>query len=117
MIPAYHRHRAEIAQLLDERFFPLSWVEQEIKAGRIAVFGNDAAVIGVQRREYPGGATELHAMFAAGELKAALELWDGLLACAEGFDVAAIESRSGWERVMASRGFKRDRVRIVKELR
>jgi hypothetical protein len=115
---AYGRHRAEIAGLLDERYYPLEWVETAICEGRIALLHNDGAVLGVERRHYPGGASELHAMFAAGTLSSVLELCDqaceaGKLA---GLDCAAVESRGGWEKALRSRGFVRDRVRLVKGL-
>lgn len=117
MIDAYLRHRAEIASILDERFYPLGWVEQEIAAGRIDLLHSNTAIIGIQLRTYPGGARELHGMFAAGDkagikelVKQALELGR-----AAGCTVAAIESRSGWEREFRDLGFAKDRVRIVKE--
>ncbi len=66
------RHRAEIASILDERFYPLWWVEAEIAAGRIAIMANDTAIIGFEAKRYPGGATEVHGMFAAGELEGIL---------------------------------------------
>ena len=112
------RHRAEIASLLDERFYPLWWVEAEIAAGRIAIMANDTAIIGFEAKRYPGGATEVHGMFAAGELEGILPLIDEVCGLARdlGVTVAAIDSRGGWARVLKDRGFKQDRVRIVKEL-
>lgn len=114
---AYGLHREAIAGILDERKFPLWWVDQEVEAGRIAVIGNEAGCVGVQRREYPGGAVELHVMFAAGKLDACLSIWDGIEAAATGFDLAGVESRSGWQKVLKSRGFRLDQVRLVKDLR
>ena len=112
------RHRAEIASILDERFYPLWWVEAEIAAGRIAVMANDTAIIGFEAKRYPGGATELHGMFAAGELAGILDLIDQVcsLGVELGVTVAAIESRQGWAKVLKTRGFQPDRLRIVKEL-
>jgi hypothetical protein len=111
------RWRAEIAQMLDERFYPLRWVEAEIAAGRIETLQNDKAIIGVQLRTYPGGAVELHGMFACGDKAAISELVDHVLALAEaeGCTCAAIESRPGWAREFRAKGFNVDRVRIVKE--
>lgn len=114
---AYGAHREAIAGILDERKFPLWWVDQEVAAGRIAVIGDEAGCVGVQRREYPGGAVELHVMFAAGELEACLKVWDQIEATAEGFDLAGVESRIGWKEVLKSRGFRLDQVRLVKDLR
>jgi hypothetical protein len=112
------RFRGEIAGILDQRFYPLAWVEQQIAAGQIGIVENETACIGVETRIYPGGASELHGMFAAGELDGILQLIDA--ACDQaarlGFTVAAIESRSAWGRILKSRGFETDRVRIVREL-
>ena len=112
------RFRSEVAGLLDERFYPLAWVEAEIAEGRIATLVNDTAIIGFEAKRYPGGASELHGLFAAGDLDGVLALIDEVCSLARelGVTVAAIESRAGWERVLKGRGFVRDKVRIVKEL-
>lgn len=112
------RHRAEIASILDERFYPLWWVEGEIAAGRIATLANETAIIGFEAKRYPGGATELHGMFAAGDLEGILDLIDEVcsLGVELGVTVAAIESRQGWAKVLKARGFQPERLRIVKEL-
>lgn len=112
------RHRAEIASILDERFYPLWWVEAEIAAGRIAIMANDTAIIGFEAKRYPGGATELHGMFAAGDLPGILDLIDQVCSLGRelGVTVAAIESRQGWAKVLKAKGFAPDRLRIVKDL-
>lgn len=116
MTPGYLRHRAEIIGMLDERRFPYWWVENEISEGRIALLENETAIIGVEKKVYPGGLVELHAMFAAGDLDGIREL--EALACEaarmQGCDVTAIESRPGWERVFPD--YRKEQVRIVKEL-
>lgn len=119
MTPAYLRHRAEIAGMLDERRWPLWWVEGEISAGRIALLANDTSIIGVERREYPGGLIELHGMFAAGEMAGILELIDAavLVAQQQGMDCAAISSAPAWGRILKSRGFAPHQLTIVKDLR
>lgn len=112
------RFREEVASLLDERFYPLAWVEAEIAEGRIAIMANETAIIGFEAKRYPGGATEVHGLFAAGDLGGILPLIDDVCSLSKelGVTVAAIESRSAWQRVLKSRGFVPDRVRIVKEL-
>lgn len=112
------RWRDDIASMLDERFYPLGWVEQQIAKGAIGLLENEGAIIGIERREYPGGAVELHGMFAAGDKGAIRELVKDAIAAARvaGCDIAAIESRLGWEREFRSLGFERDKVRIVKDL-
>lgn len=112
------RWRSEIASILDERFYPLWWVESEIAAGRIETLESDKAIIGIQVRTYPGGAIELHGMFACGDKAAIGELVDQALAMARagGCTCAAVESRPGWAREFRAKGFHIDRVRIVKDL-
>jgi len=112
------RFKSEVASILDERFYPLWWVEAEIAAGRIATLVNETAIIGFEAKRYPGGATELHGMFAAGDMAGILPLIDEVCSLGKelGVTVAAIESRAGWARVLQDRGFVRDRLRIVKDL-
>lgn len=82
------------------------------------MLGNDRAVIGVERREYPGGLVELHGMFAAGDKREVRQLVVEACEAARlaGCHVAAIESRAGWLREFRDLGFRVDQVRIVKDL-
>lgn len=104
--------------MLDERKYPHWWVENEISEGRIALIDNDTAIIGVEKKVYPGGYVELHGMFAAGELDGILELIDAAVQVAEaqGMDGATISSREGWARILKSRGFVPQQLTIAKEL-
>ncbi len=114
---AYLRHRAEIAKMLDERFWPLWWVESQISEGNIDLLWNDTAIIGFEVRKYPGGARELHGMFAAGQVDGIDELVDAACEVARGIGAfAAIDSRPGWARRYKNKGFRVDRVRIVKDM-
>lgn len=114
----YAQHRAEIASILDERRWPLAWVEQQIIEGRIALLENDTAIIGVERREYPGGLVELHGMFAAGDMAGVLELIDQACAAGKlaGCDVASIDSKPAWQRILKDRGFRPVKTLIEKDL-
>ena len=113
---AYNRHREAIRALLDERFYPLAWVDREVWNGNIRTLANDTAIIGFEVKTYPGGAKEVHGMFAAGDLAGIV----ALVADAEEFgrsikcDVASIESRAGWARVFPD--YHAHQLRIVKEL-
>ena len=115
---AYQRHREAIASLADPRFYPIGWIDREVWNGNIRTLSNDTSIIGFQIKTYPGGAKELHGMFAAGDLAGVIEL----VAEAEEFgralkcDVATIESAEGWKRIMASKGYRPHQLRIVKEL-
>lgn len=115
---AYTRHRAEIIQMLDQRKWPHWWLENAISEGSIGILHNDTAIIGVERKVYPGGYEELHGLFAAGELAGVLELIDAACEAAkmQGMDGAAISSREGWARILKDRGFTPYQTTIVKEL-
>ena len=115
---AYVDYRNDIVAMLDERFYPYWWVEQQINAGAIGLMENDRAIIGVECREYPGGAVELHGMFAAGDISGILELIDEACEAARlsGCTIATISSRPGWAKVLKSRGFEMRQQVITKEL-
>lgn len=105
--------------MLDPRKWPLEWVEQRVADGSIAIFENDTAIIGVERRHYPGGLVELHCMFAAGALDGVLALTDSVIAAGRqaGCDIAVVSSRVGWARPLKDWGFRVEQQVIVKDLR
>lgn len=119
MIEAYLRHRDEIASLIDERFYPLDHIEQRIEAGTIGLLYNDTSLIGIEIKDYPGGAKELHGLFACGELSGILELIDRalILGCEVGCTHATISSREGWSKLLKGRGFVPHQTSIIRELR
>lgn len=118
MTTAYDLHRDEIAGLLDERFYPLSWLDEQIATGAIQTMENNGGFVGFEIKEYPSGAREVHGMFAVGDLEAVLELIDQVeaYARAEGLVAFTIASRAGWSKVLKSRGFELHQITIMKEL-
>lgn len=112
------RFRAEIEAMLDPRKWPIEWLESRIADGSVTLIENDTALIGVERRHYPGGLVELHGLFAAGAMAGILELIDLAVAGARqaGCDIAAISSRPGWAKALKPRGFLPTQTTIVKEL-
>lgn len=118
MTPGYLRHRAEIIAILDERKHPHWWVENEISEGRIALLESDTAIIGVEKKVYPGGYIELHGMFAAGDMDGVLELIDHAVEAAQlqGMDGATIASSPAWGRILKTRGFVPRQLTVTKEL-
>lgn len=112
------RFRAEIEAMLDPQRWPIEWLEARIADGSITLIENETALIGVERRHYPGGLVELHGVFAAGDMAGIMELIDLAVAGAKqaGCDCAAISSRPGWAKVLKSRGFLPTQTTIVKEL-
>lgn len=112
------RFRAEIEAMLDPRKWPIEWLEARIADGSVTLVENATAVIGIERRHYPGGLVELHVMFAAGDLPSVLELGDLVAsgARAAGCDIVAVSSRPGWAKALKTRGFHTTQTTIVREL-
>lgn len=110
--------RDQVVAMLDQRKWPIDWIESEIASGSIALLENETAVIGVEKRVYPGGYTELHGVFAVGEMADILLLIDSAVEAAKvrGFDGASISSKPAWGRILKSRGFVPYQLNIVKEL-
>lgn len=116
---AYQRHRDEIAGLLDPRCYDIAWLDNQLLQGRALAFGNDAAVIVVEVKAYPAGATELHGLVAAGALEAILDLIEqaeewGMV---HGLTFACIASRPGWARVLRDQGYAVHQTELRKDLR
>lgn len=81
-------------------------------------FGNDRAVIVIEVKIYPVGATEVHGLVAAGDLDAILSLIDEAeeWGRAHGVTFAGISSRPGWARTLEGRGYRVWQTHIRKEL-
>ena len=116
MSEAYTRHREAIRSLLDERFYPLAWLDSQVLSGAIRTMSNETSIIGFEVRTYPGGARELHGMFAAGDM-AGVKFLVGeaeKFGREQGCNIATIESREGWAKVFP--GYRAHQLRIMKEL-
>lgn len=137
MTPAYIKHRAEIigildeqiatynrwrrafAEVVDERYYPIEWLDSVVTSGAVKVFSNEGAAIIVELKSYPSGAVDVHGLIAAGDLAAIKTLvveaeeWG----CSCGAIAALIESRAGWKREMQSSGYRLHQICIRKELR
>lgn len=114
----YQRHRDEIRGLLDPRCHRIEWLDVRILNGDALAFGNDRAVIVVEVRQYPAGATELHGLVAAGDLSEILPLIDQAEAWGRstGVTFASIASRPGWGRVLKDRDYSVYQVTLRKDL-
>jgi len=117
-VEAYFAHRDAIEAMLDRSFYPIEWVDGQVWTGAIQTRGDERAVIGFELKSYPGGAREIHGMFAAGDLDCILKL----ISDAEDFGRecgcthATISSRAGWARLLAKRGYRPHQQTIIKEL-
>lgn len=103
----YRERRADIASLLDNRCFTIDWLDVQVFNGDAMAFGNPDAVIVVEVRRYPAGATELHGLVAAGSLEAILPLIDEAESWgrAHGVTFASIASRPAWGKVLKDSGY------------
>lgn len=115
---AYQQRRAAFAAMLDERKWPLTWLDEEIASGRATAFSNEHGCIIAALRRYPGGLVEVHGLAATGNLLGIrdlikdAEIWGK----ANGASVASIASRRGWAKVLAGAGYVESQVMIEKEL-
>ncbi len=114
----YQRHRAAFAAMLDERKWPLAWLDDEIASGRATAFGNEHGCIIAALRQYPGGMVEVHGLAATGNLHGIARLiveaerWGR----SHGATAASIASRKGWVRILKSAGYEETQTMIEKEL-
>lgn len=114
----YQTQRDAIAGLLDPRCYSIEWLDRQILDSEALLFASPDAVIVVAVKRYPTGATELHGLVAAGELKAILPLVEQAedWARSVGVTFACIASRPGWERVLKKRGYRLYQTDLRKDL-
>ena len=116
----YQSFRDEFSKVIDERYFPLSWLDDRILSGRAMFLSSDHAALIVELRQYPGGALDAHVLIAAGdkgeitgELTTQAEAW----ARDNGCTAAVVESREGWKRALAPLGYEPHQLVLRKEFR
>lgn len=115
----YLRFRDAFAAMLDPRFYTVDWLDMQILGGAMRLFSAGDSAILVSVRTYPTGARELHAEAATGELKAiraSLIPQFEAFGRSQGCDIAVVESRAGWEKIMRQHGYERHQVSVRKAL-
>lgn len=115
----YQTFREQFREAMDERYWPIEWLDERLLAGRAQFMRTENAAIVVEIRAYPGGAVDVHGLIAAGvkdeiinELIPAAEEWGRQRGCTAG----VIESRPGWSKAMKSHGYEVSQIAIRKEL-
>jgi hypothetical protein len=115
----YLRYRERFEEANDRDFYPIEWIDEQIRANRIwPIIGEHAALL-MEIFAYPGGARVAHVRAAAGDLG---EIAGSLATCAEywaranGCTIAEIDGREGWARVMKDQGWKVHQLVLQKEL-
>lgn len=115
----YLEFRDAFMGVLDQRYYPIDWLDQRVFEGRATVFRSAHAAIVVELRRYPGGAMDVHGLIAAGnkaeivnELIPRAEEWGRENGCVAG----VVESRPAWAKALKSSGYEISQVTVRKEL-
>jgi len=116
--PIYLRFREDFASVLDPRTHTIEWLDGQIWAGRVKVWGDDRACLLTEIRYFPVGSFDVHVMIAAGSRKVLVdevilevEAW----ARQVGALFVSIASREAWARIMAPQGYESWQHEIRKE--
>lgn len=111
--------RTAFNEVIDDRYYSLKWLDEQVLSGKARLFCTENAAILVELKTYPTGAMDCHGIIAAGNLGDIVE-W--LIPEAEqwgreqGCVAALIESREGWSKVLKSSGYEPFQTTIRKEL-
>lgn len=115
----YQQFRPAFRSALDQRYYPIEWLDGRLAARRARFMRSDNAAIVVELRLFPGGAMDVHGLIAAGDqseivgiLIPQAEEWGREQGCVAG----AVESRPGWARALKASGYEVHQVTIKKEL-
>jgi hypothetical protein len=122
MIPdwaGYCEWRHAFAEVMDERYHTLDWLDQQVLANKVQLWRSDKAAAITEIRDYPTGARDLHALIAAGDLTEIVDVlmpqgeeWARSLGCV----AAQVESRAAWAKVLKSKGYQTHQLIVRKEL-
>ncbi len=122
MIPdwaGYCRFRDAFREVMDERYYTLEWLDDQVLRGLVQFWRTDDAAIIAEVRNYPTGNRDIHGLIAAGNLQSIIEV---LIPRAEEFGrahgciAAVIESREGWSKALRPYGYQTFQVTVRKEL-
>lgn len=106
MIPewaTYCNWRDAFAEVIDERYYTLEWLDMRLLNGDVMFWGSENAGIVAELRDYPTGAKDVHGLIAAGDVR---EIITDLIPKAEawgreqGCIGAMIASRPGWLKML-----------------
>jgi hypothetical protein len=118
-LAGYVIFRPLFAEVIDERYYPLEWLDSRVLDGSTQFRRSDNAAVIFEQREYPGGVSDVHGLVAAGDLA---EIVTELIPLAErwgrnrGCLAAVIESRPGWAKALSAFGYETHQLAIRKEL-
>jgi hypothetical protein len=122
MIPdwsGYLSFRDAFAEVMDERYHTLKWLDTQVLSGKVQFWRSDNAAMITEIRDYPTGSRDIHALIAAGDLD---EIIQNITPQAEewarerGCIAAQVESREGWARALRPSGYQTHQLIVRKEL-
>lgn len=99
----YLGFRDRIAPILDQRLYPIAWLDAQVFVGNARVFWEGDSCLLVELKTFPSGARECHAMLAVGDAEQVAKV---LAPRAEQFGrdcgciIASVASRPGWAKVL-----------------
>lgn len=115
----YLEFRSAFQGVVDERYWPMEWLDQRILSGAARFFRSENAAIVAELRQYPGGAIDVHGLIAAGDKREIVgklipqaEAWGRENECLAG----VVESRPGWAKALKPSGYEVAQVTVRKEL-
>jgi hypothetical protein len=115
----YCDYRDAFREVMDERYYTLPWLDQQVLDGKVQFWRTDNAGCITEIREYPTGAKDLHALIGAGDLGEIIgeifpraEAWGKARGCIG----AIVESREGWARALKPHGYTLYQTTVRKEL-
>lgn len=115
----YLRFRGAFSELLDPRFYPLAWLDEQVASGNIVLLSTGDSAILISVKVYPSGLKEIHGEAAIGKRA---DIVGVLIPQAEDFgrsigcEFGGISSRPGWERVMREHGYEIHQTTLRKAL-
>lgn len=115
----YCRWRPAFAEVMDERYHTLDWLDSQVLSGRVQFWAGENAGCITEIRDYPTGNSDLHALIGAGDLSEIVgeifpraEAWGREQGCI----AAQVESREGWAKVLKPYGYETHQAIVRKEL-
>lgn len=115
----YPDFRPRFAAALDPRLHDIAFLDAMLAAGRAQYWEGEAAALVTELRSFPSGAAAVCALVAAGDPE---EIVDRLRPRAESLGRAAgcgfsiVESRPGWQRLLAPHGYAPFQLSLIKPL-
>ena len=116
---AYRQFRGGFREAIDERFYSIEWLDEQVALSRAFFWHTENAAIVAEIKTYPTGTKAIHGLCATGDIK---DITDKLIPAAEawgrenGCTFALIESRSGWGRALKPNGYAVHQTAVGKEI-